>query len=189
MIIFDSEKMIKNSIFLFIGLIIIFSIIIKLFTIDYSQRIDGFEKERSAAIQSLNTRIDVVNEQSKINGSELSEKADGVCPSGYEYKEGICKVISNNKNSVTEQIVENKDSGIEQNQMPVSALDGAFKNTQKQILSTMLSYSGYLSIILLIFGFFSFMRSHEIYHIIMPIGMAVSIQFLPIMLNTIFKIN
>lgn len=155
MIIFNSENMIKNSIFLFLGLIATFSIILYLFKIDYSTKlannVNSIKQERDIAVQSLNTKI-------------ISS-----CPIGYIFTNGHCE----------------EDSANQQN-LPLSQVNNQIMSVQKQAISMVLDFSKVFSLLVLIIGFISFFRTHEIQSIVMPIMLASFISFMPIMLNSFF---
>jgi hypothetical protein len=156
MIIFNSENMIKNSIFLFLGLIATFSIILYLFKIDYSTKlannVNSIKQERDIAVQSLNTKI-------------ISS-----CPAGYVFTNGHCEEDSANKLS----------------SMPLSQVNNQIMSVQKQSISMVLDFSKVFSLLVLIIGFISFFRTHEIQSIVMPIMLASFLSFMPIMLNSFF---
>ena len=156
MIIFNSENMIKNSIFLFLGLIVTFSIILYLFKIDYSTKlannVNSIKQERDIAVQSLNTKI-------------ISS-----CPLGYVFTNGHCEEDSENK----------------LNTLALSQVNNQVMSIQKQMISMVLGFSKVFALLILIVGLISFFRTHEIQHIIMPIMLAIFISFMPIMLNSFF---
>lgn len=148
----NNEKMIKNSIYLFFGLILIFSVAIQLIKVDYTKQIStnisSITQERNVALQSLKTKI-VIS-----------------CPVGYEFINGSCQ---NNNNEL--------------NEMPLSQTSNQIISIQKQMISMILEYSKYFSLIVLIIGIILFAISHDIKQIINPIIFAILINFLPFIIN------